>query len=648
MEKEAAVASLGQSSLLLPAWIKAALHANDRLKLYLSVLQLAVQHAAQPSAPTHDWERDLTRVGLSNAHWLKEFTRGAYFQDQALVLPHLVQWLDAMRADLNTMARPLCDLPGTQDKELSNRKDAWLKRLDSWQEEEGLQAESIKALTHGNRQSGDSFHLLVMDLHKALNAMASEVSTEDIEGAHVWQIDQGDRELIRAFMRGLNRTAPLKFDHPGLATAITRDQSKLLIQNDIGTNDAHVLVIEVEGDTITLTYSDLHATRFRFFRRLLEELGYQWSVTEPQTHNDLNAGKPYWLGQAQFHARSQPVLLEALSATASRIVFVIDWNRARKRLQLFVRKPLAIELLEEAARTEVGHMAWLIAGGDRMIFEAMQSVDNEAFRIGDRLDQVLGEQATRQFLQALLRTASLALRAHQPASQVADEARMLLARALRQRSFEFDLLAEHAAYCHALALSLSDTLEQTDIQDADAASARAKGWELQADHLLTEARKRAERQKRWAPMLEVLDHMDDVADELEEASFVCSMARAASLPSMETSVASALQLLANTTLEAIQDQVKAIEIARQMIDGAESSDAEAFLQALWRMLKAERICDEMLRTARRAIVDSMAKQPVLYALTTELADHIENTTDHLLSAGYALRRIVFQRIGVPT
>ena len=41
MEKIDVVASLGQRRLLRPAWVKAALAANDRLKLYLSVLQAA-------------------------------------------------------------------------------------------------------------------------------------------------------------------------------------------------------------------------------------------------------------------------------------------------------------------------------------------------------------------------------------------------------------------------------------------------------------------------------------------------------------------------------------------------------------------------------------------------------------------------------
>jgi hypothetical protein len=38
MLKEKAVASWGQQSLLMPAWVKAALLANDRLKLYPGAL----------------------------------------------------------------------------------------------------------------------------------------------------------------------------------------------------------------------------------------------------------------------------------------------------------------------------------------------------------------------------------------------------------------------------------------------------------------------------------------------------------------------------------------------------------------------------------------------------------------------------------
>lgn len=57
-------------------------------------------------------------------------------------------------------------------------------------------------LTHGQRSDGDSLHLLVMDLHKAINQLAAELASEVIDGAHVWQIEDADRPLIQAFMRG--------------------------------------------------------------------------------------------------------------------------------------------------------------------------------------------------------------------------------------------------------------------------------------------------------------------------------------------------------------------------------------------------------------------------------------------------------------
>jgi hypothetical protein len=55
MEKIEAVASLGQLRLLRPAWTKAALAANDRLKLYLTVLQAApkpMPSSLRPLFPT--------------------------------------------------------------------------------------------------------------------------------------------------------------------------------------------------------------------------------------------------------------------------------------------------------------------------------------------------------------------------------------------------------------------------------------------------------------------------------------------------------------------------------------------------------------------------------------------------------------------
>jgi hypothetical protein len=54
MRKGQALATLGQRGLLLPVWVKAALAANDRLKLYLTVLQAAASHAEHPEHDASD------------------------------------------------------------------------------------------------------------------------------------------------------------------------------------------------------------------------------------------------------------------------------------------------------------------------------------------------------------------------------------------------------------------------------------------------------------------------------------------------------------------------------------------------------------------------------------------------------------------
>ena len=110
----------------------------------------------------------------------------------------------------------------------------------------------------------DSLHRLVMDLHKRLNAMQGEIAEEIFDGAAIYSLAPSDRPFISAFMAGVNRTARLKFGHPGLSTTATTAAGKLVIQNDIGTTDAHVIVIHVKPLSVS-TYTDVHLERLTFF-----------------------------------------------------------------------------------------------------------------------------------------------------------------------------------------------------------------------------------------------------------------------------------------------------------------------------------------------------------------------------------------------
>ena len=632
MEKSDAVATLGEqapalASLLRPAQVRAALKANDRLKLYLSVLQAAHAHAHHPREAALDLSREIAAADITvraEADWLHDLPATAASEaDGALRVPDLPRLALRLADDLGVMTRPLVEGDGADA--------AFAERVTHWQAELNalsgpvLAAAQIEALTHGQRARGDSLHIMVMDLHKALNRLAAGLSTDRIDGAHCWQLagDDSDRPRIAAFMRGLNRTAPLKFDHPGLDTAATRDGDKLLIQNDIGTNDAHVLVIQVDTaaapQVITLTYSDLHRQRFAFFQRLLAEVGAHWGQAEQRTTQGLNQGDAYHVGTARFEAHDEAELAQQLEGIGERIVFLIGWNRARKRLLHFVSREGAVAVLEASTRARAGHMAWLNAGAERLIWDAMAAQGPSQFRLGDRLDQVLGEAEARDFLAGVLINAG---RHPNAPALLLDQTQAQLARRLRGRRGDDDLLEEHAAYCHALAQGLRDALAHGLERDAPAAerlAARAKAWERHADQLVVHAR-------------ELAEHVDATP----------------AIDGWTAPVRQVLTELADAVLNAVQDHVKALAVARTLGEASAGDDQSEYLSAAWRVQQAERHCDELLRRARRELATQCREQPDAVALTlgNELAAAIEQASDALLTLGWGLRERTMQRMGV--
>nr|WP_315193111.1 phosphate transport regulator [uncultured Aquabacterium sp.] len=650
MLKEKAVEELGQASLLMPAWVKSALAANDRLKLYLTLLQSAWQQARTGKTQGMGFEAELRKAGCPDVAALDGLAERAYLDDDRLIATGLQAIFGSLGQDIELMARPVLAHRDGADPEdiapLRTRCEHWAKRLAALAQADELGHDALVELTHGDRQRGDSLHLLVMDLHKQVNTLSQSLSTEVIDGAHVWQIRDDDRSLVQAFMRGIAHTARLKFSHPGLDTAVTRDGDVLLIQNDIGTNDAHVLVIQVEGDEVRLTYSDLHRARFDFFRDLLDEVGFSWVVDSPHVTAGLNEGKPYQVGHARFKSSDPTAVCDALESLGARIVFVIDWNRARKRLMLFVSKPVAIALLHSAAREQHGHMGWLLAGGERLVYETMQQFDDKLFRIGERLDITLGEVAAQRFLGQLLRTASEMMQQGLPAAVVADEARLLLSRAVRQRSFEFDLLADHAATIHALAealdMSLEALLSGADAVDIERIDSRAKEWERRADELLIKARNRLDRRPTRNPFVDMMSHADDVADALEEAHFVLSLIAQTGIV-VPAATHAELKSLALATLGAMQDWVRVVEMARHTYMENDALEQEALLKLIWQILYAERHCDVLFRGVRRSLVCERLSDANTLVLLTDLASAMERATDALLRSGHALRNMIIQR-----
>ncbi len=651
MQKTEIVQTLGQQSLLLPAWLKTALKANDQIKVLLSLLQSAVASCRNPQQAPPDFSRELHSNDL-NQQWLQELASNTSVLNGDYQIIGLETFVTLITERIQAMAKPIL---ATTPEAFAARVNDWLDWLDHL-EDGVLTEEQLHSLCHGQRGQSDSLHILVMDLHKALNQLSIQLASEEIDGAHVWQINTWDRPRIAAFMAGLNRTKALKFDHPGLDTAVTRDEDVLLIQNDIGTNDAHVLVVQVRDQTISLTYSDLHRPRFLFFQNLLADLGCQWQQDQSQVTQGLNQDQAYRVGTAEYCAADNEQLDAILTGIGSRIVFLIDWNKARKRLKQLVANKLAIEVLTTAAKAEYGHRGWLTLGGEQLVYRAMQNAGSQVFRIGDRLDQVLSPETAKKFLLDSLRICSQGLQQGRPTTMIADEVFLVLSQSTASHNVEYDLLLDHTSYCQTLAQALEQTLQQGMNEQALAdLQVRARAWEQRADSLVNTGRDLARQQTRWQPFAELLHLLDDVVDTLEEAAFYShlSVELQNHWPEEFTHI---LGKMATEVLNACQEQVKAVVTAKQlssrqpindMTNARQSNshqtleDGSLLMSYNWQIMRAEKNCDELYREAKRVIVQSVTHAQALL-LANDLIGALEKTTDCLLMTNFQLRNLALK------
>ena len=122
------------------------------------------------------------------------------------------------------------------------------------------------------------------------------------------------------------------------------------MQNDLGTTDAHVLVVAVEKLTVSITYTDTHLQRLAFFRDLFTRFEVEWSASEQHAARQFESGG-FALTVGVYRAGDGEELRRFLKFLGSRLAFLIDWNKARKKLRPFVDKRAALDILAWAAGT---------------------------------------------------------------------------------------------------------------------------------------------------------------------------------------------------------------------------------------------------------------------------------------------------------
>jgi uncharacterized protein Yka (UPF0111/DUF47 family) len=631
---------LGESAVLLPELISGALTSNDRAKLRLTMLQEAAAHAENQGMSPRDLSIERRHAGLGDALFDNTIAGSRPIGKQLYTIPGSQALLEGLFDDLNTMQMPLANSSSADElaARVSTLREAAPKATGDI-----VAASEIASLTRARRDGHDSVHLLIMDLHKALNRLVAETAAETVAGARVHQILASDRERVEAFMRGLSRTAPLAFGHPGLGTTATRSHNRLVIQNDIGTTEAHVLVVHVEEKTVTITYTDVHRARAKFFISLFA--GWKLAFS-PLAEDSAGPGQDqaFFLVTGTYQADAEASLDRMLEFLASRIVFLIDWNKARKALRAFINKRATVEALRWAAVHDHGHRAFLELGGPELIFESIRHIGGGRVPYGTRLDTVLGASTTIGFLKSVLQITSDGLSSGRSTRLIRDEIQAdLTQRFETAESTFYTVMLRHLGLSRMLAGLISDAMSAgrlASVAERRALVAQAKRLEHKADRLTIQAREIAQRLGETRGHLRpAADAVEDAADALDDAAFALSLFPEGSTP---RNIIEPVMEIAELATGSVADLVRSVEAAARLPEGARVDAVDA-LQAIDAVINAEKSADDAYRVAVAAILASPSEANLTF-IAVDLARALESATDHLARAALGLRERVIEEL----
>ncbi len=621
------VSALAGPSLLLPDLVADALNANARIKFTLSWLQTVERYAIDANrASFANLMPEQALVGLEADPLFAApvaVTRapsGIHFANAGTIINRLLQDLTSMRVAIEA---------GAEVGIITPAESAWLRTREEKivrgvrLENDILPSGLVSALSRIAEPEHDTLHSLVMDMHKVLNVIGVALAEEDVAGAHVSRLSELDKERVAAFMRGLNRTAPLKFRHPGLDTSATRDQSRLIIQNDIGATDVHVLIVYVEGLRLSITYSDIHHQRLEFFQRRLQR--FSWSVSGG--HSGEITQNISYLATGVFEAPDAVALDAALERLGSSVTFLIDWNKARKSLRRLVPKIAAVSILDWAADHELGHCAYLEIGGDTFVGDLLEIASKATGGFYTSLQNALGEEGAVDFLHQVLRIASEELRAGRHPLAIRDLLRAeLLSRVASVADRILEAVADHAA----LTLDLGNLVRNALLEAGPVGSAvakRANAWEVLADHQVRRVRGLSciGNERAWQI---IASGADDAADEFEEIVF-----RLQFLPiDVPVDIRDALVRLAEYSVATTTAYIRLLCTLTNVRRGTSCPDTREFLHTFDKLRSHEHLTDAAEREVLSRLMKVNVDARTLY-IVTAIVDSLEEAADALLHAG---------------
>ena len=215
-EKTTIVAHLGESAVLLPQLLSRALDANERAKLRMTVLQDALAHAEQPSAPVRKLQSEGRAFGLDDVALDGTVSSARLINGKHLALPGGRALIQGLCQDIKLMVEPLKTGDPKTAKSFSERLDAVDGELSSLADDV-VPRDLVASITSARREGRDTAHLLVMDLHRAINRLSAKTAVEILAGASVHGLEVSYWPKVGGPPCGVSiGTCHPAFGHPGV------------------------------------------------------------------------------------------------------------------------------------------------------------------------------------------------------------------------------------------------------------------------------------------------------------------------------------------------------------------------------------------------------------------------------------------------
>jgi hypothetical protein len=313
--KPGIVTHLREENLLLPRAVEDAQEACARGRFRLELLRAACSCGEAVEEPRTD--RWAGGEG-ERARWGDLVAGAEPLGGGGHRVPRVGELLAAVREDLAEMLPPL----RFHDEMTTAR---YARRLDTLAAEApGFAAHylSAKQLEHAVGD-GVSLASLCTDLCREVAALRRGLASEEVAGATGYHLEPADRERVERFRTGVAAATPEGFEHPGLATLAVRHGARLVLEHDLDTASAEVLLLDVEEREVTISYTDVHRERLRAFRRQLDGFPVQWEDLQRRPIQGLPDRDAYFLLRGRFLATTTKELDRFLEHLGTRLVYLV-------------------------------------------------------------------------------------------------------------------------------------------------------------------------------------------------------------------------------------------------------------------------------------------------------------------------------------